>query len=96
MAVTGLSSNPMGGNNMQTHWRQRLMCQDGKAIQDRQTKRGDPMDKGSTGMMEVYTLGDTRMTEGLKGRSMSCNEITLTHYSMSSMKTAGKRQRRKK
>jgi hypothetical protein len=46
------------------------------------------MDKRSTGnMMEVYTLGDTRMAlTGLKGRSMSCNEITLTHCSMSSMK----------
>ena len=57
------------------------------------------MDKGSTGrIMEVYTLGDTRMAlTGLKGRSMSCNEITLTHSSMSSMKkTDGKRKRRKK
>jgi hypothetical protein len=54
------------------------------------------MDKGRHGeMMEVYTLGDTRITTGLKGRSMSCKQITLTHSSMSSMKK-GKRLRRKK
>ena len=39
MAVTTLTSDPMGAKNMQTHWRQRLMCQDGNTIQDRQTKR---------------------------------------------------------
>jgi hypothetical protein len=54
------------------------------------------MDKGRSGMMmEVYTLGDTRITKGLKGRSMSCKEIAHTHSSMSSMKK-GKRLRRKK
>jgi hypothetical protein len=42
------------------------------------------MDKGSSGeMMEVYTLGDTRVTGGLKGRSISCNRMALTHSSMS-------------
>jgi hypothetical protein len=44
------------------------------------------MDKGrSGGMMEVYTLGDSRMTIGLKGRFMSCNGIALTHSPMSSI-----------
>jgi hypothetical protein len=42
------------------------------------------MDKGSIGMMmEVYTLGDTRMATGLKGSSISCNRMALTHSSMS-------------
>jgi hypothetical protein len=46
------------------------------------------MDKGSIGMMigkEVYTLVDTRMARGLKGRSISCNRMALTHFLMSSM-----------
>jgi hypothetical protein len=49
------------------------------------------MDKERSGEMEVYTLGDTRMATGLKGRSMSYNEITLTHSSMSSMMKEGMR-----
>ena len=49
------------------------------------------MDKGSSGkIMELYTLGNKRMAAGLKARSMSCKEITLTHFYMSSMKK-GKR-----
>jgi hypothetical protein len=45
------------------------------------------MDKGRYGiMMEVYSLGHIKMIKRLKGRSMSCKEITLTHYSVSSMK----------
>jgi hypothetical protein len=40
------------------------------------------MDKERNGIkMEVYTLEDTRMTTGLKGRSMNCKEIALTHFS---------------
>jgi hypothetical protein len=35
MGVTKLSSLPMGAHNMLTHWRQRMMCQDGNTIQDR-------------------------------------------------------------
>ena len=93
MAVTTLiSSNPIGGNNMKTHWRQRLMCQDGRNIQDRLTKRGDGMDKESTGMiMEIYTLEDGRITTELKERSTSCNEMALTHSTMSSMMKTRKR-----
>jgi hypothetical protein len=50
------------------------------------------MDKGSGGIqMEVYTLGDTRMTKRLKGRSISCNRMALTHSSMSSMMMMKKR-----
>jgi hypothetical protein len=45
------------------------------------------MDKGRIGMvMEEYTLGDTRIGIGLKGRSISCNRMALTHSSMSSIK----------
>jgi hypothetical protein len=45
------------------------------------------MDKERSGeMMVAYTLGDSRMTTGLKGRSMSCNQMALAHSSMSSMK----------
>jgi hypothetical protein len=62
------------------------MCQDGRGIQDSKTKRGDGMDKGSIGMMmEIYTLGDGRMTSELKEGCTSCKMITLTHSSMSSM-----------
>ncbi len=64
------------------------MSQDGNTIQDRETKSGDAMDKGRDGLIvEVYTSGDSRMTGGLKGRSMSCNQMALTHSSMTSMKT---------
>jgi hypothetical protein len=50
------------------------------------------MDKGSSGIeMEVCTLGDTRMTSRLKGRSISCNRMALTHSSMSSMMIIGMR-----
>ena len=38
------------------------------------------MDKGSTGMMERYTLGDGRITAGLKGNCTSCKKMVLTHY----------------
>ena len=62
------------------------MSKDGNSIQDRETKRGDTMDKGRDGMMmEVYSSGDTSITGGLKGRSMSCNQMALTHSSMSSI-----------
>jgi hypothetical protein len=41
------------------------------------------MDKERNGLkMEVYTLEDTRMTSGLKERSMNCKEIALTHFSL--------------
>jgi hypothetical protein len=41
------------------------------------------MDKERSGMMmEVYILEDSRIAAGLKGRSMSCKEITLTHFSL--------------
>ena len=96
MAVTTLSSTKMGKHNMQTHL-QRLMCQDGSAIQDRLTKRGDGMDKESAGIiMDKYTLGDGRMAAGLKERCTSCKKMALTHSTMSSIKTDGKRQREKK
>jgi hypothetical protein len=50
------------------------------------------MDKGRSGkMMEVYTLGDTRITGGLKGSTISCNSMAITHSSMSSMKNGVKR-----
>jgi hypothetical protein len=50
------------------------------------------MDKGrSGGRMEVYTLGDTRDCTGLKGRSISCNSMAITHSSMSSMADGIKR-----
>jgi hypothetical protein len=92
MAVTSLSSEAMGQHNMYTHYRTRQMSQDGKESQYRETKRTDGMDKGSIGqVMEVYTLGDTRMTTGLKGRSMSCNRMALTHSSMSRLIMVGKR-----
>ncbi len=95
MAVITLCSSKMGANNMQTQRRQRLMCQDGRAIQDRQTRRGESMDKGSIGMIvEIYTLGDITMTTELKERSTSCNRMALTHSMMSSMmKTTKKRFR---
>jgi hypothetical protein len=50
------------------------------------------MDKGKIGgeMMEAYTLGDTKRATGLKGRSISCNRMALTHSLMSSIKD-GKR-----
>ena len=54
------------------------------------------MDKGRSGGLDGYTLGDTRMTTRLKGRSMSCRRIALTHSSMSSIKMDGKRSRRRK
>jgi hypothetical protein len=42
------------------------------------------MDKERHGeMMEVYILEDTRMATGLKGKSISCNRMALTHSSMS-------------
>ena len=48
------------------------MCQGGSTSQDRQAKRGDGMDKESYGiMMEIYTLGDRKMTIILKERCMS-------------------------
>ncbi len=53
------------------------------------------MAKGRGGIVETYTLGDTRMTRGLKGSSMSCKRIALTHSSMSSIKD-GMRSRRKR
>ncbi len=62
------------------------MSKDGNGIQDRETKRGESMDKGRYGMMmEVYSSGDSRITGGLKGRSMSCIQMALTHSSMSSV-----------
>ena len=65
------------------------MCQDGSAIQDRLTKRGDTMDKESGGIfVEIYTLGDGRMANQLKERCTSCKKMALTHSTMSSsMKT---------
>jgi hypothetical protein len=52
------------------------------------------MDKGRSGIqMEVYTLGDTRMATGLKGTSISCNRMALTHSSMSSMMELGETER---
>jgi hypothetical protein len=79
MAVTTLSSKAMGRHNMYTHYRTGQMSQDGKHSQYRLTKRGYG-DKGRSGMvMEVYTLGDTRITIGLKGSCISCNRMALTH-----------------
>jgi hypothetical protein len=50
------------------------------------------MDKGRSGMMmEVYTLGDSRIAKGLKERSISCNRMALTHSSMSSIMMMGMR-----
>jgi len=50
------------------------------------------MEKGSIGEMTgVFSLGNARMTEGLKARSMSCKWITLIHYIMSSMMKKKKR-----
>jgi hypothetical protein len=73
------------------------MSEDGKTTQDRKTKRGEPMDKGRCGeVMELYTLGDTRMAAGLKGRSISCNRMALTHSSMSSIMMKKMRYRRRK
>ena len=55
------------------------------------------MDKGSIGMiMEIYTLGDGRMTTELNERCTSCNMITLTHSSMSSMMNTTMRYREKR
>ncbi len=93
MAVITLGSTKKGANKLQTQRRQGLMCQDGRAILDRQTKRGDTMDKGRSGMMEIYTLGDTRMTTNLKERCTSCNRMALTHSTMSSMMKNAIRQR---
>jgi hypothetical protein len=68
------------------------MCQGGSTSQDRQAKRGDGMDKESYGiMMEIYTLGDRRMTIILKERCMSCKRMALTHSLMSDMMKKGKR-----
>ena len=64
------------------------MYQDGNTFQYRLTKTGEPTDKERGGiMMEVYKLWDTRMARGLKGCSMSCNQMALTQSSMSSMRT---------
>jgi hypothetical protein len=42
------------------------------------------MDRGSGGIqMEAYTLGDKRITRGLKGSTISCNRMALTHFSIS-------------
>jgi hypothetical protein len=97
MAVTKLTSNAMGTHNMYTHYRTRQMSQDGNDTQYRETKRGDSMDKGRRGkMMEVYTLGDTtRMASGLKGSTISCNRMALTHSSRSSS-IEGQRYKRRK
>ena len=44
------------------------------------------MDKERSGMMmEAFILVDTRRIARLKGNSISYNEITLIHSSMSSM-----------
>ena len=81
--VSRLASMAMGKNNMQNQKSYRLMCQDGKVPQYRQTKRVEATDKGRTGiMMEVFTLGDTRMAMRVKGRSMNCKQMELTHSSM--------------
>jgi hypothetical protein len=49
-----------------------VKCQGGSTSQDRQAKRGDGMDKESYGiMMEIYTLGEIRMTIILRERCMS-------------------------
>ena len=70
------------------------MSQDGSSIQDRQKKRVDTMDKGSSGMMmETYTLGDSRMTTELKERCTSCNKMALTHSTWSTMMNTKMRQR---
>jgi hypothetical protein len=91
MGVTKLSSKAMGRHNMYTHYRTRQMSQDGNDTQYREGKRGETMDKGRSGReMEVYTMGDTRITTGLKGRSISCNRMALTHSSITS------RERRRK
>lgn len=58
------------------------MQEDGKNGQFRQTKWGNAMDKGSTGKVERYSQALTRMTHPLKGRYMSCRQITLTHSFM--------------
>ena len=52
------------------------------------------MDKGRTGRVERYILGDTRMTKGLKGTVFTCRRIALTQPSMSSMKE-GMRSRKR-
>ena len=62
------------------------MCQVGRIIQDRLTKRIDAMDWGSIGMMmEIYMLGDGRETIGLRGRCTSYKRMVLIHFSTSSM-----------
>jgi hypothetical protein len=62
------------------------MSKDGKYTQYRQAKRGHIMDKGRNGNgMEIFTLGDTRISPGLKERSISCNRMAFTHSFMSSM-----------
>jgi hypothetical protein len=54
------------------------------------------MDKESSGIfMEIYTLGDGRITTKLKERSASCKKMALTNSKMSSM-IDEKRSREKK
>lgn len=85
MPVTTLTSFKMGQHNKWIHSTLTLMCQDGKDIQGNQTKRGETMDKASSGrQMGVYILGDIRMAADFKERSMICNQITLTLSTMSS------------
>ena len=87
MVATALTFIATSGHNMLTHWRYKLMCQDGCIIQQNATNRREGTDRESHGeMMEVFTLGDTKITAGLKGRYMSCNKIKLTHSIMSSIK----------
>ena len=56
------------------------MLKDGRDTQDRQTKRGDSMDKGRYGIMDRYTLGESRITMLLKGGSTGCKKMVLTQY----------------
>jgi hypothetical protein len=83
MTVILVSSILKGPLNLWIHWWLSVMCQDGSAIQDKLTKRGESQDKARGGkMMEAYTLVDSRMATGQKGESTSCNQITLTHFSI--------------
>lgn len=76
ITATQLSSGLMATRSQYT---KRLKLRDGKDSQYRQTKRGEKMDKESSGnMMVPYTLENTKMRTRPKEESISCNLITLT------------------
>jgi hypothetical protein len=67
------------------------MCQDGNSIRYSLNLMDRNMVKESFGfMMEAYSLENTKMAAGQRGRFMNCRQIRHTHCSKSSMITMSK------